>query len=173
MRRVLARSRWPRITRIIGLGLALGLVQLLLLWVASLLQQIALSWGLYAGADALFSLSLPAIAAFFASQRTGKDASGVGAGCLVWGISALVVLIVAGIGVSMILNAPQPSCPPDCSRFPATGFALAGLQGIVVLVLLGGGFMALLGGIIGGNLGQRHALAAYQRGRREESDGLV
>jgi hypothetical protein len=158
MQRGVKRLRRVRIPPTLGLGIALGLLQLLLLWVADSLNWLFLPWWLYMGTGALFYLVIPGVAALLASLRTVDDVSGPDVGCGVWGISILVIIIAT----LFILSSAAP-CPPSCSGLPSMG----GFLGYIDFFLEGicGAFIALLGGAIGGSIGRNRAVVLSQQGR--------
>ncbi len=156
MQQVVKRVQRLHIPPTLGLGIALGLLQMLLLWVADALDWLSLPWEMYMGVGALFYLVIPGVVALLASLRTVNDVSGAGVGCGVWGIGMLVIIIAT---IFILRTAPQ--CPPSCSGLPRIG----GYLGYIDFFLEGicGAFIALLGGAIGASLGRNRAVALYQR----------
>jgi len=109
-------------------------------------------------------LLIPALAGFLAARQNGDTASGVGPGCLVGGISWLVIVVATTLII--VLTPPQPVCQPGvCGRAFVSAAALG--EAIIVTTLffeiLGSLFGGLVGGLIGGALGRRWATASNQR----------
>ena len=156
---------WLRKWRTPLFGVALGVLQVLVIWVP-LLEHWSLSWWPWLALCALFYLLIPALAGFLAAAREGDTFSGVGAGCLTGAISVLVVAIPVSIPavtlVATSIATPRLVCPPPCSHPPTDHYNLSyyalAIPSVVILLagvsaLVGGS----LGGWIGGVLGQRYA----------------
>ena len=157
-----ARSRWRkwlRWGRVLVLGLALGGVQILVLFVARPLEQWATNLWPSVALSAFFYLGIPTLEGFLTARRTEEAFSAVTMGCLVGAIGFFVIAILAAVISVQLLNPPRLVCPPDCPRlyFPPSLIIGLLILPIVVVEGLGGVAGGLLGGWIGGLLGRGRA----------------
>ena len=153
--------RWLRWGRAVLLGVVLAALQLLLLSQSEKLGNWAASaWPAFA-LGALLYLFIPTLEGFLSAWRTADVQAGVVAGCIVGGVSFIVLAIVATMALVALLATPPPVCPPDCPRLylpPAFfagivffyGFVLPGIGGV-----LGGALGGWIGGLIGQQLAQK------------------
>jgi hypothetical protein len=155
MQRVLARPRWPERVRALLFGLFLGVLQILLLIRLLSLAPTFNLW-LLVLPGALCYLALPALAGFLTARLDGAS-SGLGVGCVVGGIS--LVMVGTAVLLMTVIAFSQPSLPPSIGGMmdgsPVHGpaealFLILSLNGVGVLV-------AMFGGLIGDALGSRGA----------------
>lgn len=142
----------------LALGIALGVLQ----WPLLSGKVLFASWGPYLALGGLFYVLIPAFAGFLASWKKADPYEEISAGCLVVGISLLIIVSAAVVdSVLAVLTTPQPTCPPIPRCFPLPTFhvevALARVITITLIGVLGGAVGGMLGGWIGGVLGRRWA----------------
>lgn len=150
--------RWGRV---LCLGVALGLLQLLLLHQADALGQWSNSGSTAVGVSALLYLLVPGFEGFFTALRNRDISSATRAGLLVGVLSLLVV--VGGVIIASALTPPPPPCLPRESCGLGLGSAAIASIGPAVLFVFfvtegfGAIVCGLLGARIGGLLGERLA----------------
>lgn len=153
MRRVAKRPRWPAVLRNLLLGLLLGGLHLLLIGSLLSLWLWPFPWWLYVGVGVLSYLLLPAWIGFLTARQTGAANTGVGAGCLVGGVSILVAVLTV-----LIMNAQIPR-DPSCFDCPNAG-ALPAY--VLEFETMGGTILTVLGGSLSEAMGLRRFLARSQ-----------
>jgi hypothetical protein len=168
--------------RAMWLGIMLGTIQAVLFFlVMGGFWFNNFGWSFIVSAT-FFYLLIPALEGFLSARRNADVYAGVGAGGLAGGTSIPTFIIGAIIASVVLLNLPDPGCPPNCpgpyffsleyfraidyfrESVPILIFVAAIVAGIGGL---GGGF---LGGWMGSNLGQRFAHTSNQRSSTAKHD---
>lgn len=166
-----AHSRWLiwlRKWRTPVFGMVLGLLLVLVIWVPVLQGELPSLWP-WLVLVAVLDLLIPAIGGFLAASQTEDAFSGIGAGCLVSGISALIFAIPAIVlSVIAFTALPHPPCLAPCKPVdPRPDMSFFGLTAPIMFALVVD-LCAVIGGTvsgwIGGMLGQRYPLRSHQSG---------
>ncbi|HEU5367186.1 MAG TPA: hypothetical protein VFU69_01930 [Ktedonobacterales bacterium] len=152
MRRVAKRQGRAALLRNLLLGLLLGGLHLLLIGSLLSFWLWYFPWWLYVGVGVLSYLLIPAWVGFLTARQTGDANTGVGAGCLVGGVSILVAILAV-----VIIDAQIPR--PPCGGCNNAGF----LQALILLFeTMGGTILTVLGSSISEAIGLSRFLAHYQ-----------
>lgn len=153
-------GEWRRRGRALLLGIALALLQTLVLVGAWLLLLTTSSWplalGLALALSALCFLLIPAIEGFLTSQQNEGGCSGVNGGCLVGLMNILAIAIAVTAFLVLVAPRLESTCRGGCS-VNDNGFLVGLPLAFLAFQGLGSIFGGILGGWMGGVLRQRQA----------------
>lgn len=151
------RQGWLRRGRAFLLGIALALIQmliLLLLWVLAWA-----GWPLFLLIPVmllipLFYLLIPGLEGFLtARQQNGEGCSGVDGGCLVGVVNIILFIAVSAFLALAIPPTCSPQCPAHAGESGGNGLLVGASLAVIVIQILGSVIGGILGGWIGGLLG--------------------